>query len=193
MIGVRRRVDARRKKRAGRRLVGSIRAGRDPVVVDLGCGFRKNGNVGIDVTAKGTDADLVCRLGFEPIPLDDGSADEVFCRDFLEHLPKGVYSAREGRMVYPIIFLMNEVWRILRPGGVFTSFTPCYPNVEVHQDPTHLSVWTLKSMDYFCGKYPVAQVYGVQARFEQLENRMDRFYLHAKLRKPDPTTSPQEG
>lgn len=180
------------KRLAARRLVESIRAGGEKIVVDLGCGFRKEGTLGIDVQAEGTDADLICNLGFEPIPLDDESVDEVFCRDFLEHLPKGVYSERQGRMFYPVIELINEVWRILKPGGVFTSFTPCYPNVETHQDPTHLSVWTLKSMEYFCGKYPVAQSYGVKARFELLENRMDKFYLYAKLRKPASVMDPRE-
>ena len=152
--------------------------------VDLGCGFRKNGNIGIDVTSQGTNADLICRLGFEPLPLDDESADEMYCRDFLEHLPKAYYSERASRMVYPVIDLFNEIWRVLKPGGLFTSFTPCYPTPEVHQDPTHLSVWTLESMQYFCGKYPVAKLYGVKAAFELIANRMDGFYLHAVLKKP---------
>jgi SAM-dependent methyltransferase len=169
---------------AGRKLVEAIRQRGEAVNVDLGCGFRKNGNLGIDVTADGTNADLICRLGFEPIPLDDESADSVYCRDFLEHIPKAYYSESEKKLRYPIIELMNEVWRILKPGGTFTSFTPCYPAPEVHQDPTHLSVWTLQSMPYFCGRYPVAQVYGVRTNFDLLENRVDGFYLHSILRKP---------
>jgi hypothetical protein len=79
---------------------------------------------------------------------------------------------------------MNEVWRILKSGGTFTSLTPCYPNPEVHRDPTHLSVWTLESMPYFCGKYPVAGVYGIKTKFELVENRLDGFYLRAVLGKP---------
>jgi SAM-dependent methyltransferase len=169
---------------AGRKLVEAIRQRGEAVNVDLGCGFRKNGNLGIDVTAEGTQADLICSLGFEPLPLDDEVADTVFCRDFLEHIPKAYYSEHEKKLRYPVINLMNEVWRILKPGGTFTSFTPCYPAPEVHQDPTHLSVWTLQSMQYFCGRYPVAQVYGVRTNFELLENRVDGFYLHAVLRKP---------
>ena len=143
--------------------IDAIRARGEPVAIDLGCGFRKNGNLGIDVTSEGTNADIVCRLGFEPIPLDDEIADTVFCRDFLEHIPKAYYSERDQALRYPIIDLMNEIWRILKPGGMFTSFTPCYPAVEVHRDPTHLSVWTLESMPYFCGKYPVAKIYGVRS------------------------------
>jgi SAM-dependent methyltransferase len=167
-----------------RKLIDAIRQRGEPVNVDLGCGFRKNGNVGIDVTPRGTEADVICRIGFEPIPLDDEAADTVYCRDFLEHIPKGYYSEHDQILRYPVIEVMNEVWRILKPGGTFTSFTPCYPAVEVHRDPTHLSVWTLESMQYFCGKYPIAKIYGVRANFEILVNRLDGFYLHAVLRKP---------
>jgi SAM-dependent methyltransferase len=166
-----------------RELVAQIRARGEPINVDLGCGFRKNGNLGIDLVAEGTQADLICRLGFESIPLDDGSVDTIFCRDFLEHIPKAHYSERESKLRYPLIYLMNEIWRVLKPGGAFTSFTPCYPAPEVHQDPTHLSVWTLESMQYFCGKYSVAQNYGVRTNFELVENRLEGFYLHAVLRK----------
>ena len=169
---------------AGRKLVEVVRARGERVEVDLGCGFRKNGNLGIDGTAEGTQADLICRLGFERIPLDDEVADTIFCRDLLEHIPKAYYAARDQKLRYPVIELMNEIWRVLKPGGTFTSFTPCYPAVEVHQDPTHLSVWTLESMAYFCGKYPVAKLYGVKTNFILEENRLDRFYLHAILRKP---------
>jgi SAM-dependent methyltransferase len=173
-------VDARSR---GQELVRAIRERGEAVAVDLGCGFRKHGNIGIDVTSDGTHADLLCRLGFDPIPLDDNTVDKVWCRDFLEHIPKGVYLEREGRMYYPIVQLMNEVWRILKTGGTFESLTPCYPHAEVHQDPTHLSVWTENSMGYFTGKYPIAKIYGVKVQFELVEQNMQQFYLHAILRK----------
>ena len=188
----------------GRALVAALRGGAEAageeagevvgeeIVVDLGCGFRKEGNIGIDLSAEGRDVDLICRLGFEPIPLDDASVDKVFCRDFLEHLPKAVYVESRGGLVYPVIDLINEVWRILRPGGLFESLTPVYPHPEVHQDPTHLSVWSLASMKYFCGHYPIAKLYGVEAEFELLENREQDFYLYALLRKPGPSESPSE-
>ena len=167
----------------GRSLVAAIQGRGERVRVDLGCGFRKQGNIGIDKTLEGTSADLVCQLGFEPIPLDDESIDEVTCRDFLEHLPKAVYLERTGSLHYPIIQLMNEIWRILKPGGTFISWTPCFPKDEAHQDPTHLSVWTQNSMDYFCGKYPIAKTYGVKTDFELIDSSLDDFYLYAKLRK----------
>ena len=166
----------------GARLVADLQAAGDPVAVDLGCGFRKHGTVGIDVTRDGTDADLVCRAGFEPIPLPSGSVDSVFCRDFLEHVPKAVW--RDGTLQYPVIDLMNEIWRIMRPGAEFLSLTPGYPEPEVHQDPTHVSVWVENSFGYFTGRYPVARAYGVRCDFEQVELGWDGFYLRAVLRKP---------
>ena len=71
-------------------------------------------------------------------------------------------------------------WLSARPP--FTVRARYHP--EVHQDPTHLSVWTMESMQYFCGKYPVAKIYGVRAKFELVEQGEERFYLHAVLRKP---------
>lgn len=168
-----------------RQIVSDIRMRGEPVVVDLGCGFRKTGNIGIDATPENTEADLICLLGFDPLPFDNGVVDEVVCRDFLEHIPKAVYLESKGRLHYPVMQLMDEIWRVLRSGGIFRSWTPMYPHPEVFQDPTHLSAWTIKSMDYFCGGYPGAKrIYGIQACFEKIDVREDGFYLFAELRKP---------
>lgn len=166
-------------------LVSDLRSRGESVVVDLGCGFRKAGNIGIDATPANTDADLICLLGFDPLPFANGVVDEVVCRDFLEHIPKAVYLESKGRFHYPVMYLMDEIWRVLRPGGIFRSWTPMYPHPEVFQDPTHLSAWTIKSMDYFCGVYAGAKrIYGIQSCFEKIEVREDGFYLFAELRKP---------
>lgn len=166
-------------------LIRNLRERGENITLDLGCGFRKAGNIGIDIHAKDNDADLVCLLGFEQLPLEDATVDTVICRDFLEHVPKAVYLETKGQFHYPIIQLIDEVWRVLKPGGIFRSWTPMYPHPQVFQDPTHLSVWTIKSMDYFCGVYSVAnKTYGIQACFEKIDVREEGFYLFAELRKP---------
>lgn len=168
----------------GRRLINKFKLQNEPVVVDIGCGFRKRGNIGIDVSRDNTHADLICNVGFESIPLDDNSANLVTCHDFLEHLPKAIYLESSNTLGYPIIHAMNEIWRILKPDGIFESWTPRQGTVEVHQDPTHLSVWNEESMKYFCGHYPIAKNYGVRTLFEIIEQRDEGFYLYTKLKKP---------
>lgn len=171
-------------------LVRKLREQGTPISLDLGCGFRKAGSIGIDATAENTDADLICLLGFDPLPFADDSVDEVACRDFLEHIPKAVFVESERRLRYPVMYLMDEIWRVLKPGGMFRSWTPMYPHPEVFQDPTHLSAWTIKSMDYFCGLYPGAKrIYKIQANFEKVLVREENFYLYAELRKPIPDSA----
>jgi len=58
-----------------RKLIDAVRQRSEPVNVALDWWFRKKGNVGIDVTPHGTEADIICGIGFEPIPLDDEVAD----------------------------------------------------------------------------------------------------------------------
>jgi SAM-dependent methyltransferase len=172
-------------RQRGTELVAACRARGEPVVVDLGCGFRKGGTIGIDATANNTTADLICLLGFDQLPFDDDSVDEVVCRDLLEHLPKAVFLESRRKLHYPVMHLIDEIWRVLKPNAVFRSWTPVYPHPELFQDPTHLSEWTMKSMDYFCGVYEGAKrIYGIKACFEKVEVREDGFYLFAELRKP---------
>lgn len=169
----------------GKELIKKLQKQKEKIVVDLGCGFRKNGNIGIDCRRLETSADIICLLGFEKIPLEDGVADEIFCRDFLEHIPKAVFLETQRKLYYPIMQLVDEIWRILKPGGIFTSYTPMYPHGEAFQDPTHLSAWTINSMNYFCGEHPGARrIYGIRACFEKIAVREEGFYLYAQLRKP---------
>lgn len=139
------------------------------MIVDLGCGPYKRGDIGIDIVPPPvSSADIVCNLGLEPIPLDDNSADKVVAYDFIEHVPPYVYYKESGKwqVEYPVITLFNEVYRILKPDGVFEIFSPVYPKREVWQDPTHKSVWTEASLQYFATPN---LMYGIQTHFELVE------------------------
>ncbi len=156
-------------------------------VVDLGCGLKKRGDIGIDAHPY-PGVDIVCQLGFEPIPLADGSVDKVVAYDFLEHLPVSVHY-REGerwRVHRPRIFLLREVHRILRRGGVFESFTPNYPHVTWVQDPTHEAPpWCRETWPYFCGAYPdLVRAYGIDFAFQLVETREEGGHLRVVVRKP---------
>ena len=93
-------------------------------ILDVGCGSAKTpGAVGLDISAD-TDADIVHDLDDFPYPLEAESFDHVLMQDVLEHLrdPIGV---------------MEEMHRVLRPGGRLQLRTPHFSSALAYGDPTH--------------------------------------------------------
>ena len=143
------------------------------VSVDLGSGphprnpFNAEECVGLDsVELPGV---IRCRLGYEQIPLPDSSVDYVTAYDCIEHVPRAGYTLDEGRLepFNPFIYLMSEIWRILRPNGVFYAFTPVYPHKEAFRDPEHVNIITDDSWEYFAGSMlPLTQQYGFTGTFK---------------------------
>lgn len=137
--------------------------------LDLGCGNRpKNpfnaGELhGIDVrenlAANIKQADLV----LEPIPFADERFEYVTAHDFLEHVPRVIYVPQRRNA---FVELMNEVYRVLKPGGLFLSLTPAYPHAEAFQDPTHVNIITeMTFLAYFDNVNRWAAAYGFKGAF----------------------------
>lgn len=123
--------------------------------IDLGCGRRKReGYFGIDCQAL-TGVDLVCDCN-QVIPLDDNIADEICAFDFLEHINN------DKR-----IHIMTEVWRLLKPGGIFISKTPSTDGRGAFQDPTHYSYWNQNSFQYYACDIHRA-LYDIKPKYEIL-------------------------
>lgn len=80
-------------------------------------------------------ADFVCDLGLR-WPWPDSSVDEIVAFDIVEHLP-------DKRLT------MNEMWRVLRHGGVATIEVPTVQGVGSVCDPTHVSYWSAGSFEYY--------------------------------------------
>ena len=106
--------------------------------LNLGCGFRKIENyINIDNRSE-VEPDLVCDV-MKGLPYEDSSIDEVRAFDFLEHIPIGTTVA-----------VIEEIWRVLKPGGKFESFTPDAETGQgAFQDPTHVSFWVQNSWLYY--------------------------------------------
>lgn len=141
--------------------------------LDLGCGktprnpFNASKLYGIDVDwgVDETRHILPCDLGIEPIPFEDAAFDFVTAFDLVEHIPRLVYKGVERR--YPFVFLMSEVSRVLKPGGVFLSHTPALPRAAAHVDPTHVNAITVDTFkSYFCLPTNWASRYGFTGSFE---------------------------
>jgi len=158
--------------------------GSEAMIVDLGCGDKMRGDVRIDRTKHGTTATHVCWLGFEPIPLDDGVADTVIAHDILEHVPWIVYGWKRGKWVEyrPGIFLMDEIWRILKPDGLLDTHTPVAPNPEAFQDPTHASFWTPLTPLYFTREHGLRERYAIKACFRIVGHQVVGSYLNCAMR-----------
>ena len=155
--------------------------------LDLGCGikprnlFGAESSFGIDVRddlAIGIkSADLV----LAPIPFEDQYFDFVTAYDFLEHIPRVVYLP-ERRL--PFVNLMNEIYRVLKPGGIFLSSTPIYPYGAAFRDPTHINILTDETFSlYFDDQHRWAEIYGFGGCFKVLEQVRIQPSLVAVLQK----------
>ncbi|HET6404507.1 MAG TPA: methyltransferase domain-containing protein [Candidatus Thermoplasmatota archaeon] len=73
-----------------------------------------------------------------PWPLQDNEFDLVKAYDFLEHVPHTVFD-KDRRAVKGdgFIVVMDELWRILKPGGVLEARFPAFQHKNNYIDPTH--------------------------------------------------------
>jgi SAM-dependent methyltransferase len=122
------------------------------------------------------------------IALPDNSVVEVFASHVMEHIPQGE----------PRIKTMNEVNRVLRPGGTFTIIVPCvgytdhengggpvHAGWQAYGDPTHVSFWWFpESFWYLTGKFAANASYGMAPWEEKSMILKDGWEAHVVLAKP---------
>jgi len=65
----------------------------------------------------------------------------------------------KGDALNPFIEIMNEVHRILKPGGLFIALTPCFPSPAAFGDPTHVNFISEGTYEYFA-KHNFAKTLG---------------------------------
>jgi len=143
--------------------------------LDLGCNNRPRNPYkyeklyGIDLTPQVIDGITYAEanLALEPIPFEDNYFDCVSAFDFIEHIPRQLLSVDTKKTRLPFIELMNEIWRVLKPNGIFYALTPAYPSAAAFQDPTHVNIITKETHSYFCGDAPMGEMYGFHGRFEK--------------------------
>lgn len=111
--------------------------GRDPLVLDLGCGAQKQypGNLGLDLFPT-PEVDVLADVS-RVLPFADESVDRVFLVHILEHL-------------IDFLPLVDEVHRILRPDGVAFVLSPWWKYVNAVADPTHVRLLDVQTIKGIC-------------------------------------------
>lgn len=106
--------------------------------LDLGCGLnKKEGYIGVDKTAY-EGVDLQQDLRFTQLPFKSQEIDGVYTSHFLEHL-----TFEEN------LWLFNEIYRILKTGGVFDIIVPHGFSYSGMADLSHKTFWTEDTFGYF--------------------------------------------
>lgn len=141
----------------------------ETTALDLGCGekpknfFQAKTVYGIDIRDDLSKNVVKADLVVSKIPFTDECFDFVTAHDFIEHIPRVIYTPERRT---PFIELMNEIWRVLKPGGKFLSQTPAFPQSAAFTDPTHINIITEQTFTlYFCGDL-WAKGYGFKGRFK---------------------------
>ncbi len=148
------------------------------VKIDLGCGANKIPDfVGVDIRQL-PGVDIVMDLEKYPWPIPGECASLVTCSHVLEHinptkvdsrliglvkllLKKKTITQKEadeylGEMDFESSFVrfMDEVWRILKPGGEFMFRVPYAGTIGYYQDPTHINNISEATIYYFDPFHP---------------------------------------
>jgi len=155
--------------------------------------FPRKGYVNVDVDGGYSGTDVIANLESE-WPWSDHSVDTILAVDVIEHLRqwyevpneilmKKYETLRKGGDLagaldtlaaviefpdrrYGQIHFMNEAWRVLKDGGVMFVTVPCATTTAAMQDPTHVSYWTERTLNYYLDDSEVRdQCVGVKARF----------------------------
>ncbi len=143
--------------------------------LDLGCGPKPRNPYacdelfGVDLGVAQSSAHFKqANLAVQGIPFADDHFDSVSAYDFLEHIPRVLPTPDGLGTRAPFIELMNEIWRVLVPGGRLYAQTPAFPHEAAFQDPTHVNVIAWDTYAYFAQPLLAAKHYGFHGCFDAI-------------------------
>jgi SAM-dependent methyltransferase len=106
----------------------------------------------------------------EPLPFPNSYFESVSAYDVLEHL------SRDHQGVNEFIFYMNELHRVLKPGGKALFVFPSYPYNDAFSDPTHINFITESTLGYFIGDNSKGGYAGITTSFSTVTSKRLRIW-----------------
>lgn len=118
-------------------------------MIDLGGGFNKpTGYKSVDLV----NADIIHNVE-QDLPFEDSSIGIIRAYDFVEHIRDSVN-------------LMNEIHRVLVPGGWLLLSVPSTDGRGAFQAPDHVSYWNENSIWYYTNPQYAQYVPKIKAKFQ---------------------------
>lgn len=129
-------------------------------ILHIGCGKNKRlGAVGVDLRAF-DDVDVVHNLDSFPYPFSECQFDRVVAEHVLEHLDD-------------LVAVVEEIYRILKPGGRLEITCPHFSSADTFTDITHKHFISSRSLDYFVpGSDLYKYEYSNKAKFKIIQKEL---------------------
>jgi len=142
--------------------------------LDVGCGISlKEGYIGLD-KRKLDGVSVVHDLEVFPYPFDDDTFMEIRGYHIIEHIKPWL-----------TVDFMNELWRIMEPGGLLTLDMPYGGTNSYRQDPTHCNEFIELTFEYFDIRKDMYKIYEPKPWYieDGFPQRQMGEFLQVKMRK----------
>lgn len=137
--------------------------------LNLGCGTDyREGFINVDWSSA-VKNDIQWNLSNFPYPFASNTADEIHMINTLEH----IFDSDKA---------IREVYRILKPDGLFICHVPYTKSDGAFQAIEHKSYYTEKSFDYYCGIFPYPSYTGPTFRLQKVKLTVVNNTLLTRLR-----------
>lgn len=131
------------------------------IIINLGCGVSRIPNsIGVDQKKIKDYVDIVHDLNITPYPFKSNFADEIHMYHVLEHLSDPLKK-------------MEEIHRILKPGGIIYLRVPHFSSLGAFSDISHIRPFGYTSFDCFDKNDP--QHFYTAKKFEILKKEIKYF------------------
>ena len=139
--------------------------------INLGCGNRiMDDCINHDVAAHRPEIDIVFDLNVIPYPLEDNQFERVYLWSVIEHLKPTPLET------------LNEIWRILKPGGILELKFPLPTSPTYHDDLTHRWANTIEAYEVVDPTTKTGKAYGFYTPYKwHIINRKTHKNFSAQL------------